>query len=106
MEKAKRFDEMESKSGESKDAENSWTVIDFNELEVGDRIGGGGVGVVYKGWWKNQPVAIKALFDPRISEELKKEFMDELYVMSKVHHSNVVTFLGASMKSPNLCFVL
>ena len=26
-----------------------WAHIDFNEIELGDRIGGGGVGVVYKG---------------------------------------------------------
>lgn len=84
----------------------SWQLIDFSEIEIGDLIGGGGVGVIYKGWWRNQKVALKTLFDPRISEDLKKEYMDELLVMSKLSHSNIVKFLGASMIPPNLCFVM
>lgn len=32
--------------------------------------------------------------------------MDELMVMSKVSHSNIVKFIGASMVPPNLCFVM
>jgi serine/threonine protein kinase len=101
---------MESKYSESKHDEKSglasWQLIDFSEIELGERIGGGGVGVIYKGFWKDQPVALKTLFDPRISEDLKKEYMDELLVMSKLNHSNIVKFMGASMTPPNLCFVM
>eukprot|EP01033_Poteriospumella_lacustris_P013511 gene13511-9667_t len=32
--------------------------------------------------------------------------MDELLVMSRVNHSNIVKFLGACMKPPNLCFIM
>lgn len=92
---------------ESKNNDDGWAHIDFDkELEVGDRIGGGGVGVIYKGWFKNEPVALKTLFDARVGDDLKKEYMDELLVMSKVRHSNIVTFLGACMVPPNLCFVM
>lgn len=84
----------------------SWAMINFNDIEVGEKIGGGGAGVIFKGFWKRQPVALKALFDPRISEELKREFMDELIVMSRVEHSNIVKFLGACLSPPNLCFVM
>lgn len=84
----------------------SWALIDFRELEIQDRIGGGGIGVIYKGRFRDGTVAIKALFDPRINESLKKEFMDELLTMSKVKHSNIVSFIGASMTPPNLCFVM
>ena len=84
-----------------------WAHIDFEkEIEMGERIGGGGVGVIFKGTFKNEPVALKTLFDARIGEDLKKEYMDELLVMSKVRHSNIVTFLGACMVPPNLCFVM
>ena len=83
-----------------------WAHIDFHEIEMGDRIGGGGVGVIYKGVFRNQPVALKTLFDARQGDELTKEYMDELLVMSQVKHSNIVTFLGASMVPPNLCFVM
>lgn len=100
---------MESKYAETKDEAGtipSWELIDFADIEVGDRIGGGGVGVIYNGYFRGKPVALKALFDPRISEELKKEYMDELMTMSKLKHSNIVKFMGASMTPPNLCFVM
>ena len=93
--------------GDSKDADSGgWDNIDFAEIEIGEKIGGGGIGVIYNGWWRGEPVALKTLFDSRIGEDLKREYMDELLVMSKVKHSNIVTFLGASMIPPNLCFVM
>ena len=49
---------------------------------------------------------MKTLFDSRISDELRSEYMDELLVMSKVKHSNIVRFVGACMTPPNLCFVM
>jgi serine/threonine protein kinase len=84
----------------------SWANVDFSELELGEQIGGGGVGIIYKGWWHNSSVALKTLFDSRISSDLKNEYMDELLVMSRVKHSNIVTFLGACMTPPNLCFIM
>ena len=96
----------ESKETESKESEAQWAQIPFSELEVGDRIGGGGVGMIYKGVYKGEPVALKTLFDSRIGEDLKKEYMDELLVLSKVKHTNIVKFLGACMTPPNLCFVM
>ena len=83
-----------------------WANVDFGEIELGDRIGGGGVGIIYKGYWKGEPVALKTLFDSRIGQDLKKEYMDELLVMSKVSHTNIVKFLGACMTPPNLCFIM
>jgi serine/threonine protein kinase len=84
----------------------AWANVNFKEIELGERISGGGVGIIYKGWYKNQQVALKTLFDARISSDLKKEYMDELLVMSKLNHSNIVKFLGASMTPPNLCFIM
>eukprot|EP01036_Dinobryon_divergens_P032656 gene32656-42296_t len=87
-------------------SEGGWTQIDFREIELGEQIGGGGVGVIYKGYFRSQPVALKTLFDSRISDELRSEYMNELLVMSKVKHSNIVGFVGACMTPPNLCFVM
>jgi serine/threonine protein kinase len=102
---------MSSKYDDDRDysANNSiptWANVPFHEIEVGDRIGGGGVGIIYRGTWKRKPVALKTLFDPRISNSLKQEYMDELLVMSRVDHSNIVKFLGACMTPPNLCFIM
>ena len=43
---------MESKS----DDRGQWNHIEFKDLELGDRIGGGGVGVIYKGYFGNTQV--------------------------------------------------
>ena len=98
----------EEKGGEGKgDDIGGWENIDFNkDIEMGEKIGGGGIGVIYKGWFRDEPVALKTLFDSRIGENLKKEYMDELLCMSKLKHSNIVKFMGACMKPPNLCFVM
>ena len=107
-------------------SEGGWTQIDFREIELGEQIGEGGVGVISKGkkavkyyfienyilhftkkgYFRSQPVALKTLFDSRISDELRSEYMNELLVMSKVKHSNIVGFVGACMTPPNLCFVM
>ncbi|OQR96224.1 serine/threonine protein kinase [Achlya hypogyna] len=86
--------------------DQAWTSIAFDELTVGDKIGGGGVGIVYSGTYRGRPVALKTLFDPRVDKALKDEFMDELLVMSKLKHPHVVNFIGACMEAPNLCFVM
>ncbi|EQC27782.1 TKL protein kinase [Saprolegnia diclina VS20] len=87
-------------------ADGAWKSIRFDELRVGEKIGGGGVGIVYSGTYRDQPVALKTLFDPRVDQALKDEYMDELLVMSKLQHPHVVHFIGACMEAPNLCFVM
>lgn len=47
---------------ETMDQDAGWTQIDFErDVEVGERIGGGGVGIIYKGWFKDEPVALKVM---------------------------------------------
>ena len=53
----------------SGDGEHSWMHIDFEELELGEEIGGGGVGVIYKGWFGREVVALKTLFDARVGKD-------------------------------------
>eukprot|EP00953_Heterococcus_sp_UTEX-ZZ885_P013005 7437-Heterococcus_DN1.PRE.1 len=45
-------------------------------------------------------------FDARIDEKLKQEFMDEVMVMSRLSHPNIVRFLGANMQPPHLFFAM
>lgn len=85
---------------------SGWEQLNFREIEIGEKIGGGGIGVIHRGTFRNMPVAVKTLFNPRVTDEVKQEYMDELLVMSKVKHSNIVSFLGACMTPPNLCFVM
>lgn len=95
----------ESKHSDCKD-EEGWLHLEFEDIEIGEKVGGGGVGIIYNGWFGDQPVAIKTLMDSRLDEALKQEYLDELLIMSRVKHSNIVGFIGACMKPPNLCFIM
>ena len=88
------------------DGGEGWLHLEFEDIELGDKIGGGGVGIIYNGWFGDQPVAVKTLMDTRLDETLKQEYLDELLIMSRLKHSNIVTFIGACMKPPNLCFLM
>ena len=58
-----------------------------------DRLGAGQFGEVYKGMWKGDtPVAIKVL---RPGSMNKTSFQEEVMIMRKFKHKNVVTYLGA-----------
>ncbi|CEG46602.1 tkl protein kinase [Plasmopara halstedii] len=83
-----------------------WECIDFKELTICEVIGGGGVALVHRGIYHNNSVALKILFDPRVDDVLKQEFMDELLVMSKLKHPNVVNLIGACLEPPKLCMVM
>lgn len=66
-------------------------------------MGNGATAEVFRGIWKCQQVAIKEIYLQRKKDaksELKQQvaFMREVAVMSKVHHDNVVKFLGVSLQ--------
>lgn len=48
--------------------------IPFEDLEIAEQIGGGGFSLVYKGFWKGTPVAVKKWFDPNMTDALIQEF--------------------------------
>ncbi|KAG1666847.1 hypothetical protein FOA52_009471 [Chlamydomonas sp. UWO 241] len=79
--------------------------IPYEDLDVQDQIGGGGFAIVYRGTWKGTPVAIKKWFDPTATEQMEQEFREEVMTLQSLRHPNVLQFLGASMKQPNLCMV-
>ncbi|GKB76097.1 protein kinase, ATP binding site-containing protein, partial [Tanacetum coccineum] len=66
------------------------------DFDNNSRIGDGGFGVVYKGRlsesWKNHGVAIKRL--NKSGYQGKKEFLNELKLISRFHHQNIIPFIG------------
>ncbi|XP_029127866.1 serine/threonine-protein kinase STY46 isoform X2 [Cajanus cajan] len=60
---------------------------------------------LYKGTFCNQDVAIKVLKHENFNENIQREFAQEVYILSKIHHKNVVKFVGACTKPPNLYLV-
>ncbi|XP_010066311.2 serine/threonine-protein kinase STY46 [Eucalyptus grandis] len=79
--------------------------IDLNNLKFEKKVASGSYGDLYKGTYCSQDVAIKVLKHERLNEELQREFAQEVFIMRKVRHKNVVQFIGACTKSPNLYIV-
>lgn len=82
----------------------------FDERPVsigGNKMGEGGFGVVYKGYMNNRAVAVKklaAVVDIS-TEELKQQFDQEIKVLAKCQHENLVELLGFSSDGDDLCLV-
>ncbi|KAF8109536.1 hypothetical protein N665_0094s0008 [Sinapis alba] len=79
--------------------------INLKQLKFGHKIASGSYGDLYKGTYYSQEVAIKILKPERLDSELEKEFSQEVFIMRKVRHKNVVQFIGACTKPPHLCIV-
>ena len=47
--------------------------ITLDDIELGDKIGQGGFSTIHKGKLNGTPVAIKKIFDPRLTDELLAE---------------------------------
>ncbi|CAH8344779.1 unnamed protein product [Eruca vesicaria subsp. sativa] len=79
--------------------------INLKQLKFGHKIASGSYGDLYKGTYYSQEVAVKILKPERLDSELEKEFSQEVFIMRKVRHKNVVQFIGACTKPPHLCIV-
>ncbi|KAJ7001551.1 serine/threonine-protein kinase STY46 isoform X2 [Populus alba] len=79
--------------------------IDPKYLKFENKVASGSYGDLYKGTYCSQEVAIKILKPERVNSDLQKEFAQEVYIMRKVRHKNVVQFIGACTKPPSLCMV-
>ncbi|ALR84495.1 putative serine/threonine-protein kinase receptor [Niemeyer virus] len=82
----------------------SW-VINYDEIKLGEQIGLGSYGVVYRGKWKNVDVAIKKFIKQKIDENNLLDIREEIAFLKKLHHPNIITMVGASLKKPNICIV-
>jgi len=87
--------------------------IPYEELEfLGDQIGKGGYGTVYRTKWRGTVVAVKKLrIEMPVAADKYAEFLsnwqlDECQAMASLRHPNIVMFLGACTKPPNLCIIL
>ncbi|XP_051132708.1 serine/threonine-protein kinase STY46-like [Andrographis paniculata] len=86
------------------DGTDVWEINPQN-LKFEGKVASGSYGDLYKGTYCSQEVAIKILKAERLNTELQKEFAQEVYIMRKIRHRNVVQFIGACTRPPNLCIV-
>ncbi|XP_020088664.1 serine/threonine-protein kinase EDR1-like isoform X1 [Ananas comosus] len=79
--------------------------IDFSELTVGTRVGIGFFGEVFRGIWNGTDVAIKVFLEQDLTAENMEDFCNEISILSRLRHPNVILFLGACMRPPHLSLV-
>lgn len=79
--------------------------IPFDELKMGEVIGTGRFGTVYRGQWHGD-VAVKVLNVNYLKDEKTLEqFKNEVSTFRKTRHENLILFMGACMKPPKLAIV-
>ncbi|KAI4996223.1 hypothetical protein ZWY2020_046814 [Hordeum vulgare] len=62
-------------------------------------------GEVYRGEWHGTEVAVKKFLQQDISSDALEEFRAEVRIMKRLRHPNVVLFMGAITRVPNLSIV-
>ncbi|XP_049776476.1 kinase suppressor of Ras 2 [Schistocerca cancellata] len=110
-----RVDSQDSQVSDGEAVERTWPRqnslsmrewdIPFDELKMGEPIGTGRFGTVYRGNWHGD-VAIKVLNTHHLDDEKTLEaFKLEVATFRKTRHENLVLFMGACMKPPRLAIV-
>ncbi|XP_051666033.1 kinase suppressor of Ras 1 [Manacus candei] len=78
--------------------------IPFEQVQLGDPIGQGRWGKVYKGKWHGE-VAIRLLEIDGNNQDHLKLFKKEVMNYRQTRHENVVLFMGACMNPPHLAII-
>ncbi|KAL1533382.1 serine/threonine-protein kinase STY46-like [Salvia divinorum] len=86
------------------DGNDVWE-IDSNLLEFEYKIAAGSNGDMYKGLFRSQDVAIKCFKTDSLNKDMQREFSQEVYILRKIRHKNVVQFIGSCTRPPLLCIV-
>ncbi|XP_050122676.1 serine/threonine-protein kinase CTR1-like isoform X2 [Malus sylvestris] len=79
--------------------------IPWSDLVIKEKIGAGSFGTVQRADWHGSDVAVKILMEQDLHEEHFKEFLSEVTIMKDLRHPNIVLFMGAVTKPPNLSIV-
>lgn len=81
-------------------------VIAWKDLEQGPLIGNGSFGDVYRGKWKGQEVAIKALQMKTLAPHLAQDFNSEAQLMWQCQFPNVLRLHGVCLEPGHSAMVL
>ncbi|XP_076877043.1 tyrosine-protein kinase ITK/TSK [Brachyhypopomus gauderio] len=76
--------------------------LNAEEITQGEELGSGQFGLVFKGLWQGQAVAIKTIREDAMSEE---EFKEEAEIMTKLSHPKLVQLYGVCTQRSPICLV-
>ncbi|CAD6267476.1 unnamed protein product [Miscanthus lutarioriparius] len=77
----------------------------WEDLDIGEQIGQGSCGTVYHALWYGSDVAVKVFSKQEYSEEVILTFRQEVSLMKKLRHPNILLFMGAVTSPQRLCIV-
>ncbi|TYH50660.1 hypothetical protein ES332_D10G221600v1 [Gossypium tomentosum] len=77
----------------------------WEDLTIGDQIGQGSCGTVYHGLWFESEVAVKVFSKQEYSDDVINAFREEVSLMKRLRHPNVLLFMGVVVSSQRLCIV-
>ncbi|XP_020682291.1 probable serine/threonine-protein kinase DDB_G0282963 isoform X2 [Dendrobium catenatum] len=77
----------------------------WEDLTIGEQIGQGSCGTVYHALWYGSDVAVKVFSKQEYSDELIFSFRQEVSLMKKLRHPNILLFMGAVLSPERLCIV-
>ncbi|KAG8375663.1 hypothetical protein BUALT_Bualt10G0123700 [Buddleja alternifolia] len=81
---------------------NGVAEILWEDLQIGERIGIGSYGEVYRAEWNGTEVAVKKFMKQDISGDALTQFKCEVEIMLRLRHPNVVLLMGAVLHPPNM----
>ncbi|XP_043718271.1 probable serine/threonine-protein kinase DDB_G0282963 isoform X2 [Telopea speciosissima] len=79
--------------------------INWEDLHLGEEIGQGSFGVVYRGIWNGSDVALKVYFANEYHEGILLDYKKEIGIMLRLRHPNVLLFMGAVYSPERLAIV-
>ncbi|MCD7464220.1 hypothetical protein HAX54_052311 [Datura stramonium] len=77
----------------------------WEDLTIGEQIGEGSCGTVYHGLWYGSDVAVKVFSKQEYSDEVIYSFKQEISLMKRLRHPNILLFMGAVTSPQRLCIV-
>ncbi|XP_059045602.1 mitogen-activated protein kinase kinase kinase 11-like isoform X1 [Achroia grisella] len=82
--------------------------VSFSELKLEEVIGVGGFGKVYRGYWNDEVVAVKAARQDANEDidVIKESVLQEARLFWVLEHENIVSLKGVCLEEPNLCLVM
>ncbi|XP_045827595.1 dual specificity protein kinase shkB-like isoform X2 [Trifolium pratense] len=77
----------------------------WEDLTIREQIGQGCCGTVYHALWYGSDVAVKVFSKQEYSDDLIQSFRQEVSVMKRLRHPNILLFMGAVTSPQRLCIV-